>query len=178
MKGYKHKRLRATLLERYSAEQLQAYILRRIEDLTYPEPNSGCHLWAGGLNGPNGYPRMPAPKARGERQRFLAPHRIVMEQKLGRRLSRSEFVCHRCDNPPCLNPEHLFIGSQDDNMADAVRKGRLGRTSLQQLTQIRELLAAGIKGRDIAKQVGVSESVVSFIKTGRTHSSVAETSLP
>lgn len=51
--------------------------------------------------------------------------RVVMEVSIGRILDRYEFVCHRCDNTRCVNIEHLFVGSQKDNMQDALKKGRM-----------------------------------------------------
>jgi hypothetical protein len=53
-------------------------------------------------------------------------HRLVLEDTIGRSLSAGERACHVCDNPPCANPAHLFVGSVIDNARDAVAKGRIG----------------------------------------------------
>jgi len=44
----------------------------------------------------------------------------------GKKIKRGLIICHHCDNPPCVNPEHLFMGTHRDNSLDAQRKGRLG----------------------------------------------------
>lgn len=59
-------------------------------------------------------------------KRGTSAHRLAWMARTGQSLGRLQFVCHRCDNPPCINPAHLFVGSPQDNMADMTAKGRRG----------------------------------------------------
>jgi hypothetical protein len=76
-----------------------------------------CWLWTGGRD-PKGYGQF----YRG-RTKYRA-NRAVLELLTGRPLG-DLLSCHRCDNPPCCNPAHLFIGTISDNTRDAFLKGRL-----------------------------------------------------
>jgi HNH endonuclease len=64
------------------------------------------------------------------------------------------YVCHKCDNPPCVNPEHLFLGTQKDNSDDKIRKGRfyVGEPRKGELNPLSKLHATGnVTCREIAK---------------------------
>jgi predicted XRE-type DNA-binding protein len=96
-------------------------------------------------------------------------------------------VCHKCDNPPCCNPAHLFLGTSADNTRDAQDKGRLAhgsRTGTAKLTesqvaQIRRMLSESIYDQQqIAQMFGISTSLVSAIKQGATWRHVADTPAP
>lgn len=85
-------------------------------------------------------------------------------------------VCHRCDNPPCVRPDHLFLGNDAANLGDMAAKKRSAwgeRSSHAKLTannvqQIRLLIAAGELHRVIAEQFGVSRTTIGDIKRRRS----------
>lgn len=94
------------------------------------------------------------------------------------------FVCHSCDNPSCVNPKHLWLGTNKDNSQDRDVKGRgnhpkgvaHGRTSLSEndIIYIRETYSKGnITQKELAKQFGIVHSVVSYIVRGATWKNVA-----
>lgn len=78
-------------------------------------------------------------------------------------------VCHRCDNPPCVRPDHLFLGTDADNRLDAAGKGRLAqKLEAWKVRSIRIMLAAGVRTKDIAKRFGVDSCTITDISKGRT----------
>lgn len=81
-------------------------------------------------------------------------------------------VLHSCDNPPCCRPDHLFAGSQKDNAADCMAKGRFVRgekNGVAKLTedQVRAIRADKRRQFDIAADYGIDQTTVSTIKTRR-----------
>lgn len=109
----------------------------------------------------------------------VGAHRYMLEIKLGRSIGPKLYACHRCDNPICVNPEHLYEGTHQDNVNDAVRRDRhkRGERGSMKLTEddvlnIRNSVAKGAKSRDMAARYGVAESLISGIVRGKRWASV------
>lgn len=85
--------------------------------------DAGCFEWQGArmaiINGRQGYGRLRVDGV----ERYA--HRYAWESVNGP-IPEGMFVCHACDNPPCINPAHLFLGTQADNNRDRIAKGRPG----------------------------------------------------
>lgn len=104
--------------------------------------------------------------------------KVSSGHNLAHRLSYSIFcddpegysICHKCDNPPCVNPEHLFKASQEVNIRDAISKGRklsIRRVLTKEVeAEINLRLEKGETQRDIAKAVNISETYLSQFING------------
>lgn len=97
------------------------------------------------------------------RTRTVRCARIVLEAKLGRDLLPGMQACHTCDHPPCIRPEHLFEGTQQDNARDMASKGRGNTAKLTAAgaAEIRTLALQGWVRADIARAYGVTPTRVS-----------------
>lgn len=91
-------------------------IIDRIMKETIPEPNSGCWLWIG-YTMKNGYGQITYC------QKSWLAHRLSF-YGFNNIDPKELYVCHKCDNPSCVNPDHLFLGTHKDNMKDMVSKKR------------------------------------------------------
>jgi hypothetical protein len=127
-----------------------------------------CWHWTSDM-GSHGYGRLSL----GDGRRMKA-HRYSWELHNGP-IPKGLCILHKCDNPPCVNPGHLFAGSQLDNIADMVEKKRhrIGEKNPNAVLNeakvkvIKRLLSEGVKNKDIAVRMGVTRSLISAIKNGK-----------
>lgn len=145
-------------------------ISERFEKNVFPEPNTGCFLWAGNQRKKQGY----------------GGFRLLGKMELAHRVSyalykgpiKDKHVLHTCDNPNCVNPDHLFIGTHQDNMTDMKNKGRgvshngskhyASKFTENQVKYIKYLLTQGVKQITIALMYRVHKGTIQGIASGKT----------
>lgn len=134
----------------------------------------GCWEWTASLAG-NGYGQMNlggGPQYGGGK--IGRTHRISWELHHGPIPPGME-VCHRCDNRLCVRPDHLFLGSHAENMADMSVKGYHTNRKLttEQAREIRSLHASGIGHRELARRFGVDKYAIGKIIRGENYKEAA-----
>jgi len=146
----------------------------RIEASSIPEPMSGCWLWLGATT-PNQRGMIYGVLSAGGKR--VRAHRYSYEAYKGP-IPAGMFVCHRCDNPSCVNPDHLFVGTNQDNVDDCCRKNRKkpvlgernGRATISNETaaHIKWMMLLGFSQGVIAAEFGVSERTVEDMSAGKS----------
>lgn len=127
--------------------------------------DNGCWQWRAHTD-KDGYGVLP-----GDRKNTRA-HRLSYEIHKGS-IPDGLIVCHHCDNPGCVNPAHLFIGTTKDNAQDALRKKRNyvgeknGRSKLTE-QNVKEILNSCLNGQQLADKFGVSRSTINNVRRGDT----------
>ena len=142
-------------------------LARRFDQFVDIRADDACWPWLGASD-PCGYGQM------------CVNGRIERAHRLAWLLSNGEIeenlrVLHRCDNPPCVNPAHLFLGTQLENVRDCITKKRnnygerCGSAKLSEpdVRAIRELVSSGHRQSDLAKRFGVSHQQISRVSLGR-----------
>lgn len=142
-----------------------------------PEPNTGCWIWMGALAGGTGYP------VTHQGRRTIGAHRLMASFLFGPVPSAMD-ACHRCDVRACINPEHLFLGTRAENLADMRAKGRdnhvkgerspKAKLTAKSVAEIKRSLATGAHPSELALRYGVTAPVVYNIKAGRAWKHITE----
>lgn len=126
-----------------------------------------CWHWYGEID-LKGYGKLPLGFVDGKSPYWLA-HRLSWVIHYGDIID-GLFVCHKCDNPSCVNPHHLFLGTHKDNMRDMVikKRRRNHKLSIEQAREIKQRALSSETTTLLSKEFKVSKSHVSNIKAGRT----------
>lgn len=153
----------------------------------FVEPGEGCWEWRG-TRMLTGYGQI---RSGGKDTRWMYAHRLSWEVHFGP-IPEGMKVCHRCDNPPCVRPDHLFIGTDADNVADKVSKGRqlrgdnhpsrrrpdlVRRGEAKPMAKLTEDIVRAIRAEHaagtitmaaLARRYGVSPSIISVVVARKT----------
>lgn len=153
-----------------------ARMAKKIDAYSEPDPNGGCLLWSRSL-AKTGYGQVAF------RGKVSLAHRVAFEVANGP-IPDGLFVLHKCDVRACVNPSHLFLGTQAENMADMAAKGRsrnrdnrgdrhaMAKLNSAEVLVIAERLKSGESSAALGREFGVGRTAIVKIKLGESWSSV------
>ena len=141
------------------AKSREMPILERLYGKISIDSSTLCWLWKGSLN--SGYGRIRYNK------KLIYVHIISWEHFYGE-VPKGLCVLHKCDVRNCINPDHLFLGTHEDNNIDCMKKGR-GVTKLkpEDILEIRALIAIGNKDKIIGELFNVRRQTIGDIRLGK-----------
>lgn len=131
------------------------------------EKGPGCWRWTGATRGGD----YGVFRVGGRDVPMVQAHRVAYELEKGP-IPDGQVVCHRCDNPACVRPDHLFAGSQSENIRDQLKKGR-HRSQRHRYPsrlsdeQIKAIQASSLSQASLGRRYGVSRSYIGLIKQGK-----------
>lgn len=126
-----------------------------------------CLVWTGKTD-PDGYGILL------KRGKYLKAHRVSWERSNGKIRGKLS-VLHRCDNPSCVDPRHLFLGTRADNVADCLAKGRIARgerhsqakLTNRQVLRMRTMYKNGSTRRSLSRIFRISQTNTCIIVSGK-----------
>jgi hypothetical protein len=126
---------------------------------------SGCWIWLACVRGSNSYGVFRISKDKGDVQ----AHRYSYELKFGP-IPKGMLICHKCDNPKCVNPDHLFLGTHKTNAMDRELKNRSKTHGQQKLTldQVIQIKSSSLSQSKLSKIYHVSRKTIASIQYGQT----------
>lgn len=159
-------------------EQMLESVRNRLSKYSIKNQSTGCIEW-NGCKDKDGYGLLIV-SGLSEKKRNVRAHRLSYLVNFGE-INDGMFVCHSCDNPSCINPAHLFVGTPADNVADMMEKGRYvsggkphfgesnpkAKLTRKQVDGIIVLKKFGISAQKIADSLGMNKSSIHRIFSGK-----------
>lgn len=133
------------------------------------QASTSCWEWTAARK-PSGHGIFVGPQGK-----VVSASSFSLELHLGYRVPAGMECCHRCDNPPCVNPRHLYFGTRQSNVDDAWARGRMpvgsersaAKIDETQVLEIRNRYADGAGARELAEEFGIAISTLRLTVLGR-----------
>lgn len=168
-KGWCSSHYQQVVVKGKEPSQIKTYLRDSVDKRFWRRVEKGIDhwIWVGGVND-KGYGLLSVGK-----NKLKYAHRFSWELA-NEPIPEGKSVCHTCDIPRCVNPDHLFLGSHQENMKDMAVKGRVGtrKLSVDLVKKIAELRKSGVTRKDIQKITGVKLSTLKDILSGKNWSHV------